>query len=43
MKKFNLQRNLAQAYCSVAEYFIHSSQLDSNIEDVQAALKKAMD
>merc|ERR1719275_589816 len=39
-KKFNIQRNLAQAYCSVAEYFIHGSQLDSNINDIQEALEK---
>jgi len=41
-KKFNIQRNLAQAYCSVAEHFIHGSQLDSNVNDIQEALKKAI-
>jgi tetratricopeptide (TPR) repeat protein len=41
-KKLNLSRNLAQAYCAVAEFLINGANLDQNMTDPQQALKKAI-
>lgn len=42
-KKFNLKRNLSQAYCAVAEILMQVEKLNNNVNDIQEAQKKAIE